>query len=119
MINRLHQNQRMSGVVTWPANGSMVVVSGQVADDRSLDVAGQTADVLAKIDRLLADAGVSKADALYAYIWLPDIGDFDAMNSVWDKWIVPGSAPARACVEAKLADPALKVEIQVFAHKAS
>ncbi|WP_029074845.1 RidA family protein [Kaistia adipata] len=119
MITRLHQNQRMSGVVTWPASGSMVVVSGQVADDKTLDVAGQTADVLAKIDRLLADAGVSKADALYAYIWLPDIGDFDAMNAVWDKWLAPGSAPARATVEAKLADPALKVEIQVFAHKAS
>ena len=68
---------------------------------------------------ILADAGVSKADALYAYIWLPDIGDFDAMNAVWDKWLAPGSAPARATVEAKLADPALKVEIQVFAHKAS
>lgn len=84
MNTRLHRNQRMTGVVTWPANGSMVVVSGQVADDKSLDGAGQTADVLAKIDRLLAHADVSKADALYAYIWLLDIKDFDAMNKVWD-----------------------------------
>lgn len=119
MITRLHQNSRMSGVVTYPLTGSMVILSGQVADNKTLDVAGQTADILGKIDRLLADAGVSKADVVSAYVWLTDINTFDDMNSIWDTWVVPGSTPARACVEAALADPALKVEIQVYAYKKS
>ena len=41
--------------------------------------------------------------------------DFDAMNEVWDAWVPEGHAPARACGEAKLARPELKVEIIITA----
>lgn len=118
MIERLHTGTRMSQVVTFPLSGRLVVLAGQVADNRTLDVAGQTADVLAKIERLLADAGVGKKDIVSANIWLTDISTFDEMNAVWDAWVPAGHAPARACVESRLADPNLKIEVQVHALKA-
>lgn len=117
MIDRIEQNQRMSMAVSWPLSGRMVALAGQVADNRDEGVAAQTANVLAKVDRLLSEAGVTRSDIVTAYIWLADISGFAEMNEVWDAWIVPGSAPARACVEARLAHPSLKVEIQVYAVK--
>lgn len=118
MIQRIQPGPRMSQVVTYPASARMVVISGQVPDDRSLGVPGQTKDVLAKIDRLLAEGGTDKSRITHAYIWLRDIADFDLMNSEWDKWVSPGNAPARACVEARMAAPDIRVEIQVFALSA-
>lgn len=118
MINRIAQNQRMSMAVSWPLSGRMVALAGQVADNRDGDVTAQTRNVLAKIDKLLEEAGVTREDIVTANIWLSDIASFDEMNAVWDAWVVQGSTPARACVEAKLAHPSLKVEIQVHAVKA-
>lgn len=119
MIERHHIGTRMSQIVTYPLSGQAVLLCGLCADDRSLNVAEQTAQVLAKIDGYLAEAGVSKADIVAASIWLRDIATFDEMNAVWDAWVPTGSAPVRACVEARLADPSLKVEIQVQAIKAA
>ncbi|MCD2184768.1 RidA family protein [Rhizobium sp. GN54] len=116
-IIRHHSSNRMSQVVEFPLSGTMVVLAGQVSSDRDLDVAGQTANILARVDALLAEAGTGKAAITHAYIWLKHGTDFDAMNSVWDVWVAPDAAPARACVEAPLADPRLLVEIQVFALK--
>ena len=48
-------------------------------------------------------------------IWLADMSDFAAMNEVWDAWVPAGCAPARACGEARLARPELRVEIIVTA----
>jgi enamine deaminase RidA (YjgF/YER057c/UK114 family) len=92
-----------------------VYLAGQVADDPSQDVAGQTRQVLASIDRLLAEADADKTRILSATIYLADIGSFGQMNSVWDTWVPQGHTPARATVEAKLAAAAYKVEIQVIA----
>jgi enamine deaminase RidA (YjgF/YER057c/UK114 family) len=102
---------RLSGAVV--CNG-FIFVSGQVADDTSADVAGQTRQVLAKIDSLLAEAGSSKTHIVSANIWLADASTFNEMNSVWDAW-VPANPPARACVESKLAYPQYTVEIGVIA----
>ena len=117
MVQRHHSNARMSQIVTYPASGTAIVLSGLVADDLAGDVKQQTAEVLAKIDSLLAEAGTDKTQVTHVYVWLPDITDFDAMNSVYDAWVAPGHQPARACVEARLANPRLKVEIQAFAIK--
>jgi enamine deaminase RidA (YjgF/YER057c/UK114 family) len=70
-----------------------------------------------KIDKLLADCGSDKSKLLMATIWLADIRYFDEINSVWDKWVVPGQTPARACVEARLAHPKYLVEIRVVAAR--
>ena len=98
-------------------HGNTVYLQGLTADDTSQDVKGQTAQILAKIDALLAQAGTDKSKLLSANIWLTDIGAWSQMNEVWDAWVSPGNAPARATVEAKLAAPGLKVEIMVQAAK--
>ena len=114
MIQRLQPGPRMSQAVI---HGNTVYVAGQVADDPSQDVPGQTRQILAAIDRLLAEAGSDKTQILSATIYLTDIGTFSQMNSVWDTWVPTGHTPARATVEAQLAAPAYKVEIQVIAAR--
>lgn len=111
-IKRLHVGPRMSEAVVH--NGT-VYLAGQVADDPSQDTAGQTRQILAAIDRLLAECGSDKTKILSAQIFLADIGDFAAMNSVWDGWVPAGHTPARATVESKLATPKYRVEIKVVA----
>lgn len=90
--------------------------SGYVPEE-SLDgsVAEQTRDVLAQIDQSLAEIGSHKSRILQATIWLSDIGFYDDMNAVWDAWVVPEQAPARICVESKLAAPQYALEIRVIA----
>jgi enamine deaminase RidA (YjgF/YER057c/UK114 family) len=113
-IERRHVGKRLSALVIHRTSG-IAYLSGQVAEDASADVSGQTRQVLALIDTLLAEAGSDKSKILSATIYLADIGDFAAMNAVWEQWVVPGQTPARATVEAKLARPDLRVEIQVVA----
>lgn len=116
-ITRRQTDQRMSQSIEFPLSGTMVVMAGQVSSDPSLDLAGQTQNILSRIDALLSEAGADKSMVTHAYVWLANIADFDSMNRVWDKWVSPGHAPARACVEARLANPKLRIEIQVFAVK--
>ena len=112
MIKRIEVGPRMSQAVV---HGNAVYLAGQVADDPAADVAGQTRQILASIDRLLAAAGSDKTRMLSATIYLADIATFAQMNSAWDAWVPRGHTPARATVEAKLAAPQYKVEIQVVA----
>jgi enamine deaminase RidA (YjgF/YER057c/UK114 family) len=93
----------------------MVFLAGQVAEDTSQDAGGQTQQVLAAIDRLLAEAGSDKSRLLSAQIFLADMADFAAMNKAWEAWVMPGHTPARATIEAALAKPQYKVEILVTA----
>ena len=95
--------------------GGVVYIAGQVADDTSADVKGQTAQVLAKIAALLAQAGSSKSKLLSATIYLQDMADFAAMNQIWDSWVAADGKPARATVQAALASPDYLVEIQAIA----
>jgi enamine deaminase RidA (YjgF/YER057c/UK114 family) len=111
-IKRLHVGPRMSEAVVH--NGT-VYLAGQVADDASQDAAGQTREILAMNDRLLAECGSDKTKILSAQIFLADIADFAAKNSVWDAWVPAGHTPARATVESKLAAPKYRVEIKVVA----
>jgi len=113
-VQRIDPGPRMSQAVV---NGDTVYLAGLVADDASQDVKGQTKQILAKIDTLLKKAGTDKSKLLSANIWLTDISTWAQMNEVWDAWVSPGNAPARATVEAKLAGPAYKVEIMVQAAK--
>ena len=113
-IERRHVGKRLSGLVIHHAAGT-AYFAGQVAGDPTADVSGQTRQVLKLIDSLLAEAGSDKTKILSATIFLPDMGDFAAMNAVWEEWVVPGQTPARATVEAKLASPEYRVEIQVVA----
>ncbi len=113
-IIRLEKGPRMSQSVSY---GGMVWLAGQVGT-AGASVTQQTQDILAKIDKLLADSGSDKSRLLQAVIWLADMKDFAEMNAVWDAWVDPANPPARACGEAKLATPEYTVEIIVVAAKA-
>jgi enamine deaminase RidA (YjgF/YER057c/UK114 family) len=113
-IQRFDTGPRMSQAVV---HGNTVYLAGVVADDTKLDTAGQTRQVLAKIDALLAKAGTDKSKLLSAVIYITDMANFADMNKVWDGWVSPGNTPARATVQAQLAAPPYKVEIMVVAAK--
>ena len=98
-------------------HGDTVYLAGIVAKNLKNDIKGQTEEILTEIDRLLAIAGSSKSKVLSATIWVTDIRNRTPMNEVWTKWVDPKHLPVRACVEAKLADPAGLVEIMVTAAK--
>lgn len=94
-----------------------VYSQGLVTQDMTLDVRGQVRDILAQLDSLLELHGTDKTRLLQAHIWLKHIGDWPALNEVWTAWLPSGQAPARAAVQAELADPALLVKIMVTACK--
>ena len=111
-ITRHHTNQRMSQIVI---HGDTVYLAGQVAADAGADISVQTQQVLQKIDTLLAEVGSDKSKILSAQIWIASMGHFAQMNEVWDAWVAEGHAPARACIEARLASPDLLVEVGIVA----
>jgi enamine deaminase RidA (YjgF/YER057c/UK114 family) len=114
-IERIRPGARMSGAVV---HGGTVYLAGQVANaSAGKSVSEQTKEILSIVDDLLAQAGTDKSKLLMANIWLTDMASFQEMNAVWDAWVVQGSTPARATVEARLAAPQYKVEIAVVAAK--
>lgn len=111
-IRYLGASKRYSEAVV--ANG-LVFLSGMVPENPEADAKAQTENVLTQIDSWLAQCQSDKAHILEATIYLPDMSDYAAMNEAWDAWTAPERAPARACVEAKLASPDWKVEIKITA----
>jgi len=110
MIERMDVGKRMSKIVR---HNGVAYLCGQVGEGAT--VAEQTRDCLSRVEVLLEKAGSSPERMLQAVIWLADMADFAQMNAVWDAWVPEGHAPARACGEARLARPELKVEIIVTA----
>ncbi|MEO7115719.1 MAG: RidA family protein [Caldimonas sp.] len=111
-IRHLHPSSRYSEATVH--NGT-AWLAGQVADDATQDITGQTRQVLAAIDRLLAELGSDKSRILMAQIFIADLADFDGMNAVWDAWVSSDGKPSRATVQAKLARAEWRVEIVVTA----
>ncbi|WP_340647995.1 RidA family protein [Pseudoxanthomonas winnipegensis] len=111
MIQRFDTGPRMSEMTV---HNGVAYLAGQIAESGG-DIAAQTGEVLAAIDALLARAGTDKSKILRAEIFMADLAEFAGMNAVWETWVVPGHTPARATVQARLADPAWKVEIVVTA----
>ena len=112
MIQRFDTGPRMSEMTV---HNGVAYLAGQIAEDATADITGQTEQVLAEIDKLLRQAVTDKSNILRAEIFLADMADFAGMNAVWEKWVPQGATPARATVEAKLANPAWKVEIVITA----
>ena len=112
-IQRTHVEARYSDSSSF--NG-IVFLAGQVSSVTG-GIEAQTRDVLATIDRLLAEVGSSKARILMAQIFLSDLADFGGMNEVWDAWVVPGHTPCRATVQAQLARTDWKIEVVVTAAR--
>lgn len=113
-INRMETTERMSKIVI---HNDTIYLCGQVADNSDEPIGPQTENMLSKVEKLLEQAGSGKGHILSATIYLRDIKDFAGMNAIWDQWIPKGHAPARACVEARMARPDLLVEISIIAAK--
>ncbi len=113
-IERIDPGKRLSAAVVA---GDTIYLAGQVADDLTQDVVGQTKQILAKIDSILARTGSSKARLLTCTIWLRDMNSFAQMNSAWEAWMDPANPPARATVESRLATENHLVEIMAIALK--
>jgi enamine deaminase RidA (YjgF/YER057c/UK114 family) len=113
-IIRTEPNKILSKAVEYHG---FVYVQGCTAKDLTKDVKGQTAETLAQIDAILEAHGTDKTRLLQAQIWLKDIRDRDAMNEIWTAWLPADGAPARACVQANMADPRILVEIMVTTTK--
>lgn len=111
MIQRFQKDHRMSQAVV---HNGVVYLAGQVGETHE-DVVAQTRTALAEIDALLAEVGSDKSKILMATVWLADMADFAAMNSVWDAWVDQENPPARATGEARLATPQYRVEVIVTA----
>jgi enamine deaminase RidA (YjgF/YER057c/UK114 family) len=107
---------RMSRAVV---HAGTVYLCGQVGEDFSESIEQQTRSMLEKVDTLLAEVGSNRQHVLSATIYLADMSDFAAMNQVWEQWLPENSAPARACVQASMAHPDVRVEISVVAAVAS
>ncbi|MCW5636524.1 MAG: RidA family protein [Rubrivivax sp.] len=112
MVQRFDVGARLSEMAV---HDGTVWLAGQVAEDGTQDIGGQTRQVLAAVDRLLARAGSDKSKIVMCQIYLADLADFAGMNAVWDAWVVPGHTPPRATVQAKLARPEWRIEVVVTA----
>ncbi|AZV94683.1 RidA family protein [Kerstersia gyiorum] len=111
-IKRFNVGKRLSDMAVY--NG-VAYLAGQVPDDTTKDIVGQTKEVLAIIDGLLKEAGTDKSRILYAQVFVANMKEFDGMNQAWDEWVAGIQAPPRATIEARLANPDVKVEIVVTA----
>lgn len=112
MVQRFDVGARLSEMAV---HNGICWLAGQVAADATQDIGGQTRQVLAAVDALLARAGTDKSKIVMCQIFLADLADFPAMNAVWEGWVPAGNAPPRATVEARLARPEWKVEVVVTA----
>lgn len=111
-IKRLHVGKTLSEVAI---HHGTVYLAGQIAEDVTQDIAGQTREVLGHVDRLLEEAGSDKSRILMCQIFIADMKHFDGMNAAWNEWVADSNAPPRATVEARLAKPEWLIEMIVTA----
>lgn len=122
MTTTIQRREILDGSNGWPiiarsvTRGDTVYLSG-ITPDPGGDVRAQTRQVLARIDKLLADAGTDKSKLIAAQVWLSDMRLFESMNAEWNAWVDRANAPVRACVGAPLYHPEVLVEIQVTAAR--
>jgi enamine deaminase RidA (YjgF/YER057c/UK114 family) len=110
MVQRFDVGPRLSEMTV---HNGVAYLAGQVAADGTQDITGQARQVLGQIDALLARAGTDKSKILMCQIFIVDLAEFPALNTVWEQWVAPGQAPPRATVQARLAKPEWKVELVV------
>jgi enamine deaminase RidA (YjgF/YER057c/UK114 family) len=112
-IRRINVGARLSDVSIF---NNVAYLAGQVPE-ASIDqgIREQTAEVLATIDGLLAEAGSDKSRILTCQIFLKDIRDIAEMNAVWDGWVAKGHCPSRATVQAAMANANWRIEVVVAA----
>lgn len=113
-IKRFGVGARYSKAVAYD---NIVYLAGQVSSNSASSVVEQTKQILSQIDERLAECGTDKSKLINAYVMFKDIRDFDAVNEVWDAWVVPGSTPCRTPIQTPLYSPEFLVAIQVTAAR--
>ena len=98
-------------------HGNLVYVAGTTADHRARPIKDQTAEVLAKIDAVLAACGSDKSRILTATVYVADMRLKPGMDEAWLAWVDKANPPARATVETRLGTPDTLVEIMCIAAK--
>jgi 2-iminobutanoate/2-iminopropanoate deaminase len=99
--------------------GAFVYASGQLpinpeTGEMPEGITAQTAQSLANVKAILAEAGLSLANVVKTTVFLADMGDFAAMNSVYaENFAAP--YPARSAVAVKTLPKNALVEIEVIA----
>lgn len=111
-VKRLHVGPRLSETAI---HNGVVYLAGQIAENETANAYDQTREVLGHVDRLLGEAGSDKTLILSAQVFLKDMADYPEMNRAWDEWVMPGHTPPRATIEARLARPAIRVEVKIIA----
>jgi len=101
--------------------GPWVFVSGTTGFDYSTmtitgDVVAQAEQCMKNIAAALAEAGASVADVVRVRYLLPDVADFEPCWPVLRRWF-GAVRPAATMLSARLADPRMKIEIEVTALK--
>lgn len=97
-------------------HNGVLYFGGLVADDKSQNMKGQTAQICVKLDNLLAQVGSSKDKLLTAMIYVSDFSQRDGMNDAWLEWLPPEHLPARATIG--IADLGKDTLIEVVASAA-
>jgi 2-iminobutanoate/2-iminopropanoate deaminase len=102
--------------------GDFIYVSGQGPIDPATnqfsygDIQHETRLVMTNIQHILDAAGARMSDVVKCSVFLSDGKDFAAMNEVYAQFF-RDHKPARTTVEAKFANPQMKVEIDCVAYK--
>ena len=110
-IQRYGTTRRYSHMVAH--NSTIYLV--EVPANLDADITAQTENLLASVEQQLIEAHSDKSRLLMVTIYLADMADYDAMNVVWENWLPEGSAPVRACLQAKLSSPQYRIELVLTA----
>lgn len=101
--------------------GDFVFVSGQIPIDPktgqllSGSVGEETRQSIKNIAAILETAGASLAQVVKTTVYLKDMNDFEAMNSVYAEFFAE-LKPARATVQVAKLPKDVRVEIDAIAH---
>jgi 2-iminobutanoate/2-iminopropanoate deaminase len=105
----------MHRVVT---HGATLYLGGMVAEDRSVGMAGQTEQILKRMEELLLECGSDRTKVLSATIFVTDLGRKAEMDEVWVRFFGAENLPARATIgAATLGGPETLIEVVCTASK--
>lgn len=101
--------------------GGLVFVSGQLpispaTGEVPADVSEQAEQSIANVEAILKQAGLTLADVVKTTVFLHDMGDFAAMNAVYEARF-PKPCPARSTVEIGTMPRGCRLEIEAIAAR--
>jgi len=102
--------------------GDMLFISGQIALDLASgnlvqdDIQAETRQVMANLQAILTEAGMTFSNVIKSSIFLMDMGQFAKVNEVYGSFFSE-NAPARETVQVSGLPKGVNVEISMIAGK--